>query len=343
MEGLTPDQVEQILIEEEANIARSRARQMAALRAADAMQLPTADGCKSMREWVAGRLDVSPETAYLLTSTANRLIDAPQLSRELITGEITFDRASATSRIPADKRDHRLLALDIQGLRRTAAHHKRMTRPDDQEVHRSQHLTMQPNLDESFWNVWGGLGGYEGTVVSKVLTEEADLLAEVPEIERTGVGYRRAMALVKLCEDRRPTQASNPLVTVFVDGDGATAEAGVAVGQSVLDKVACTGSLEIIKTESGEPLAVGRRTRLISNKLRRFIMHRDGGCTGDGCTSRYRLEAHHIVPWSEGGSTDPDNLVTLCWFHHHIVVHGMGYQIDVSVGKGRVRFIGHDP
>ncbi len=40
MRVLTPDQLEQALLQEEANIARSRARQMQLIHLADAMQLP---------------------------------------------------------------------------------------------------------------------------------------------------------------------------------------------------------------------------------------------------------------------------------------------------------------
>ncbi|MCZ6505127.1 MAG: DUF222 domain-containing protein [Actinobacteria bacterium] len=61
-----------------------------------------ADGCRSMREWVAGRLDISREAAFSLTTTAKRLADLPDLARQLVEGRITFDRAAATSRIPGE-------------------------------------------------------------------------------------------------------------------------------------------------------------------------------------------------------------------------------------------------
>lgn len=36
-----------------------------------------------------------------------------------------------------------------------------------------------------------------------------------------------------------------------------------------------------------------------------------------------------------GGSTDADNLITLCWFHHHISVHREGLHI-IRTGTSRV-------
>ena len=346
MKELTPDQVEAAIRAEEAAIARSRARQMAWIAMADAMQMPTADGSRSMREWLAGRLDISTERAGRLAATARRLESSSELSLALARGEMTFDRAEALSRIPARHRTDDLAGLDIHGVRRFAARHRATSREDDHAGHASQHLQLQPNLDESRWDVWGVLDGYGGTVVNKVLTEEADRIGEMDDKNDSRVGYRRALALTKICEDSRPGSASAPLITVFVDGSAAEIEGGTVVGPEILDKVACAGSLEVIAKGDGEPLALGRRKRVIPPKLRRFVLHRDGGCTADGCTSQYRLQPHHKIPWSEGGPTDPDNLVTLCWFHHHVVVHGRGYRIDDRLGYGRLRFIrppNHDP
>lgn len=339
MRGLTPDQVEQELLADEAIIAAARARQVVNLALADQMQLPMADGCRTLKEWAAGRLDIAPETAYQLTSTARRLIDAPDIAEQLARGDITFDRADAMSRIPSEHRSQWQLGVDIQGLRRIAARHRRLSRSDDHDSHAAMDLNMQPNLDESRWSVWGELDGYSGPVVNKVLTERADAIGPLPDGTRLGLGYRRATALTVLCEESALGYTSTPLITVFVDDKGVEVPGGTPVGPEILDKVACAGSLELIKTSEGRPLAVGRRSRVISERLRRFILHRDGGCMSDGCPSRYRLEVHHVVPWSEGGPTDPENLTTLCWFHHHVVVHGFGYRIDPSLGRGRLRFI----
>jgi hypothetical protein len=154
MRGLTPDQVEQALLADEAIIAAARGRQMANLALADQMQLPLADGCRSLKEWAAGRLDVSAETAYRLASTARRIQDAPDIARALEKGEVTFDRAEAMSKIPAEGRADWLLGLDIQSLRRIAARHRQLTRSDDHHSHALSELTLQPNLDESRWNIW---------------------------------------------------------------------------------------------------------------------------------------------------------------------------------------------
>jgi hypothetical protein len=88
-------------------------------------------------------------------------------------------------------------------------------------------------------------------------------------------------------------------------------------------------------------------TRGIPKAIRRFVLARDGGCTVEGCRSRYRLQPHHLVPYAAGGTHHPANLTTLCWFHHHVVVHRLGYRLDPHSPPGRRRFLrqhtGTDP
>ena len=56
------------------------------------------------------------------------------------------------------------------------------------------------------------------------------------------------------------------------------------------------------------------RSRNIPRPVRRYVWGRDSGmcqigelgCLGDGA------EIDHIVPWSEGGTHDPDNLRVVC-------------------------------
>lgn len=50
---------------------------------------------------------------------------------------------------------------------------------------------------------------------------------------------------------------------------------------------------------------------------------RDGWrCTAPGCTAR-ELEIHHIVYQSRGGTNEPENLTSLCPFHHRMGERGL--------------------
>ena len=117
-------------------------------------------------------------------------------------------------------------------------------------------------------------------------------------------------------------------------------EAGPRIGKDTLQAVLCDGITEItVNGEDGIPMSYGRRKRTITPALRRTVLHRDDDqCAGDACDSSDRLQIHHIIPWSEGGPTEPDNLITLCWFHHHIVIHQWHYTIQPHPEHGRIRF-----
>ncbi|MDH3227924.1 MAG: HNH endonuclease [Thermoleophilia bacterium] len=125
---------------------------------------------------------------------------------------------------------------------------------------------------------------------------------------------------------------------------------GPRVGPATLERILCTGRVQIVGLADGRPVVTSNATRAIPPAVRRFVEWRDGGCTADGSKSRYRVEPHHIEHRSEGGDHEPSNLTTLCWFHHHVVIHGMDYRIDPESPPQRRRFIrrtpaaaGHDP
>jgi len=73
----------------------------------------------------------------------------------------------------------------------------------------------------------------------------------------------------------------------------------------------------VLHGANGIALSVGRKNRLINNKLRRVVLFRDRNCCAvPGCDTTVGLEIHHIVHWEHGGSTHQSNLLTLCGHHH---------------------------
>ena len=340
----TTDHLEQELISNQAQRSRLAAVDMAILEELDARQVATADGCRSLSEWTASRLDVSSETAKSLVRTMRRTSYRPDLREGLASGEVGFDRVEALSRIPDDL--GWLEHLDVAGIRYQAALRARISSETEQHSSEDRFLVLQPSLDESWWRLWGGLDGYSGAIVDKALAEAADQLPELPDGSRGTSSWRKATALVGLCISDEPPPAQ---ITVFVDAqhavgtDGETGvvlEAGPRIGKDTLEAILCDGITEItVNGEDGIPMSYGRQKRTIPPALRRAILHRDGNqCAGDACNSRNRLQVHHITPWSEDGPTDPDNLITLCWFHHHVVIHQQGFQIYRHPDHGRIRF-----
>jgi hypothetical protein len=354
---LSTDALERRLLAGEAVIARVRAAQMVLVREADRRQAALADGCRSLVEWVTGRLDVAPETAKALVSTARCLENLPSVESAATEGAVSFDRAVAVARIADPSEDDtivdELAVFDVAAIRRLSSKRHRFTKGMEREAFDTRYMTAQPNLDESSWRVHGQLPGMAGRCFVEALDTRADALPPDPDGDRSrGTRWADALWAISLdslaASDGATVDSATPLLTVFVDANDATAtngeagvviEAGPRVGSDTVEAILCDGVIEVTgRTADGTPLGMGHRTRVIPPRLRRFTLHRDGGvCTIEGCVSRYRLQAHHITPWSQGGTTDATNLATVCWFHHHVVIHGRGYTINPDTPTQRRR------
>ncbi|MET0564907.1 MAG: HNH endonuclease [Acidimicrobiia bacterium] len=340
----TTDELEQELISDESERSRLAAKDLEILEELDYRQVASADGCRSLSEWATARMDINPEAAKSLVRTMRRTVDRPDLREALASSEISFDRMEALSRIPKDV--GHLQQLDVAGVRREAANRVRITAEDEYRTARDQFLVMQPSLNESWWKLWGGLDGATGALVDKTISEAADDLPPLPDGTRGDSSWRKAIALAELCITDDPPPAQ---LTVFVDAThaspsngqaGMMLEAGPRIGRAALEAILCDAVTQVTAlAEDGTPLRYGRQSRTIPPALRRAILHRDGNvCTADGCPSTHRLQIHHVIPWDQGGPTNPNNLITLCWYHHQIVVHRQGFRPYPHPKHLRIRF-----
>lgn len=343
-ERLTTDQLERQLLSNQISRSALDAEDLEILEVLDSRQTATADGCKSLTEWTAARLDVGLDTARTMVQTMRRTETRPDLRDMLATGELTLDRVDALSRLEPESGF--FLHLDVAGVRREAAKRARIEADAEFRSADDQFIVMQPSLDESWWRLWGGLDGPSGAIVDKVLCEQADQIPDLPDGTKGENGWRKAIAFTQLCvsDDPAPTQ-----VTVFVDADravstngeaGVVLEAGPRAGRRALEAVLCDSVTEVIaRTDDGRYLDFGRKHRTAPPSLRRALLDKWAGrCAADGCNSRNRLQVHHTTPWAEGGETNQDDLVLLCWFHHHVVIHQRGFEIVIPADTGRIRF-----
>jgi len=78
------------------------------------------------------------------------------------------------------------------------------------------------------------------------------------------------------------------------------------------------------------PLDVGQ-TDDIPVHLRRLVALRDQHCQFPGGCDQpaAACEPHHVVHRADGGRTSLDGLKGYCWWHHHVVLHEMGWKLAV--------------
>ncbi len=197
----------------------------------------------------------------------------------------------------------------------------------------------------------GGESSADASAESSWLRAAADAgtaTATAAMAERPSLAARRADALGLLAErflavapeaDAGLQSADRYLLTVHapiaalplraqVDpSDPPRVEQGPVLAQETIRRIGCDAALvRILESGDGEPLDVGRKTRLIPPAMRRALMRRDGGCRFPGCTHTKFVDGHHIVHWADGGETRLDNLVSVCR-HHHRLLHEGGYTV----------------
>jgi len=107
-----------------------------------------------------------------------------------------------------------------------------------------------------------------------------------------------------------------------------------AVSIDTIERHACSAGTVTLTVDgsvdnAGQPLNLGRESRLFSRAQRLALAARDGGCRWPGCDRPPSwCEAHHIDHWQrDRGRTDVADGLLLCR-HHHLLAHNNGWEIS---------------
>jgi hypothetical protein len=160
-------------------------------------------------------------------------------------------------------------------------------------------------------------------------SEDADESADSPD----ELAKARADALIRLAEDRLrsgelPQRHNGPTtMTIVMRADTAQALPGAPAAQTGRGRLIPAAEAHMLRCEAalravlvngdGEVLWQGRKRRLATRAQYEALAVRDGGCTALGCDRPpTECDAHHDIPWAEGGHTDVDQMRLLCRRHH---------------------------
>jgi len=208
---------------------------------------------------------------------------------------------------------------------------------DVRDAERQRFLTWWFSEDRTRLGLEGELPAAEGSVVARAIQRLAEKIPVMPgEVDRVFSTARNADALVALCSARIEEDQDADRATIVVHvrvGDGSAGsdiDGGPVIHPDTARRLLCEARTQVVvEDDMGRPLALGRMTREPSAWMLRQLRYRDGGCTFPGCGLQRFAKAHHVVWWRRGGTTDLDNLVMVCSFHHKLV-HEHGWKVELA-------------
>ena len=308
----------------------------------DIRQSWMSDGARTLTDWVSARLNIRHDTARQLVSVARRVVDLPELSERFAIGDFSLDQVDAISKMATPETERGLideaLGLSNAVLDRRARRSSPPSVADERSVHDRRALYLQWNLDDSELKVSGNMPGSQGEIFQEAVVTAADRVPINPE---TGMfdaySSRLVDGLVEIAATTTTgdtttgdtTNTGSPRqLTVFADlhalvsETGGVAELGhgaLVPNQTAL-RLACDCVVETVISDGSAVVGIGRNSRTVPGWLRRLVIHRDGGrCRYPVCGHTRWLQVHHIHHWAQGGTTNLDNLILLCSFHHRFV------------------------
>ena len=318
-------------------------------------------GCVSTAHWLNWRCGLALGAARERVRVGRRLADLPLITAAFSTGELSYSKVRALTRVATPADEERFVAV---GLAMTAEQLERLIRGyrravaaggpvDVNEVHHRRRFGWYWDDDGSLV-VNGRLSADDGAVFLAGLGRAADTLrAEAGpgpvEGPRAGDGWAAAhadalvaMAETVLAGGVRPAKGTTRhQVVIHVDaatltddtntgGGRCHLEDGPALSADTARRLACdAGIVYLLEGPDGAPVNVSRRTPTVPAALARALKTRDRGCRFPGCTHHRYTDAHHIAHRARGGETTLANLAQLCRTHHRLVHEG-GYRIHTT-------------
>ncbi|MDH3619604.1 MAG: HNH endonuclease [Gammaproteobacteria bacterium] len=299
-------------------------------------------GLHTCAEWLAWRCDLSMTTALEKVRVARELKVLPAISSAFSTGELSYSKVRSLTRVANGDNEAELLAF---ALRHTAAHVAERCRElrcgsvesidSAARAYANRSLRVRRDHGRHMMTITVELPMDTGELVEKALDKARDdEVLQLPDLADTSWSVRQADAFVNVVSGYlsggEASTSDNYLVTVHVDQSALAGGAGrSALPIESVKRLCCDGQAVVItEDDKGEPLNIGRKTRIVPAAIQRALRARDNDCcTFPGCRNRRYLHSHHVEHWSNGGETSLDNLLLLCT-KHHTLMHEGGFRIE---------------
>jgi hypothetical protein len=298
-------------------------------------------GLSSCAEWLAWRCDLSITTAREKVRVAHALKSLPAIVESFASGALSYAKVRALTRVANHDNEPALLEFALRTTAANVADRCRELRCGSQQsfdtaarAYANRSLRIRRDLHRSMMTITVELPMDTGEQVEKALDKARDDEAtDIADVADFSWSKRQADAFVNMVSGYLSGEhgdADTHLVTVHVDRSALVdGEGRAAIPIESIKRHCCDGrAIVISEDEQGQPLSIGRKSRIVPKPIQRAVRARDNNCcTFPGCSNRRFLQCHHVEHWSNGGETSLDNLMLLCT-RHHTLVHEGGFRIE---------------
>ena len=299
-------------------------------------------GSQNCAEWLAWRCDLSITTAREKVRVAHALKTLPGIAGAFAVGGLSYTKVKALTRVANRENESALLEFALRHTAVTVAERCRELRCGSEtssgtaeRAWANRSLRIRRDRERNVMSITVDLPLDTGELLEKALDKARDdECLEIPDLVDTSWSVRQADAFLNMVtgylSGEGGQSSDNYLVTIHVDESAlAGGEGRSAVPIESVKRHCCDGHAVVItENDKGEPLSIGRKTRVVSSAIQRALRARDNNCcTFPGCNNRRYLHSHHVEHWSNGGETSLDNLMLLCT-RHHTLVHEGGFRIE---------------
>ena len=297
-------------------------------------------GFHSCVHWLNFHCGIGKNAAREKIRVAHALEFLPKVREAFSTGLVSYSKVRAVTRIADQANEDYLLNLCTHGsaqvVERVVSQYRRAKKFADRDFAMDQYARREVTYrydEDGCVFIKVKLPPDRGEVVLQALEKAMDITnAESAAQSRADAICEVAETYLSNSDYSGSTADRFQVVVHTTPAVGAASAANIENGPNVTaatsERIACDCSrVEIKECAHGEPLSIGRKSRVIPPAIYRALKARDGGCQFPGCTHERFVDGHHIHHWSKGGETSLDNLVLLCR-HHHVLVHEGGFSCE---------------
>ncbi len=253
-----------------------------------------AAGYPSVFLYATEELSMSESQAYVFIRVARKAVEIPELKTEIKTGRLAITKAHRIAAIITHENKHEWIEkaknlskhfLEIEVMRVNPEANSKESLRRVSETHFSLRLSLTDEVVQK---------------VKRVQNLESTRLRQNRSLEQTVEAtldfyLKQKDPLLKCVKKTKERNIEN-------------LTSGAAVpGQSV-------GDIGYVR----KPLTELQRAQVLKRDKACCQFRNDGGRI---CGAERFVEIHHKIPVSQGGMNDLDNLISLCWQHHHFL-HG---------------------